>query len=104
LQRESVDVKELMREMTVLLRSEANCYSIAIRAELAEELPNVMADSVRLQQVFINRMLNGIDAMRGSKWGCRTDDHVVASQPGSTADFHQRDRRGSAERSGRRDL
>jgi signal transduction histidine kinase len=65
LQRESVDVNELIREMTVLLRSEANRYSISIRTELAAELPNVMADPVQLQQVFMNLMLNGIDAMKG---------------------------------------
>jgi PAS domain S-box-containing protein len=63
-QRELVDVNELIREMFVLLRSEANRYSISIRTELAEGLPKVMADRVQLQQVFMNLMLNGIDAMK----------------------------------------
>ncbi len=66
LQRELVDVNELIREMIVLLRSEANRYSISIRTELAEHLPTVMADRVQLQQVFMNLMLNGIDAMKGA--------------------------------------
>src|ERR1700737_5625737 len=48
----------------VLLRSEANRYSISIRIELAEDLPRVMANRVQLQQVFMNLMLNGIDAMK----------------------------------------
>jgi PAS domain S-box-containing protein len=65
LQRELVDVNEVIREMIVLLRSEANRYSISIRIELAEDLPMVMADRVQLQQVFMNLMLNGIDAMKG---------------------------------------
>src|SRR5712664_1354906 len=65
LQRELVDVNELIREMIVLLRSEANRYSISIRTELVEDLPKVMADRVQLQQVFMNLMLNGIDAMKG---------------------------------------
>jgi C4-dicarboxylate-specific signal transduction histidine kinase len=64
LQRQAVDVNELIREMIVLLRSEASRYSISIRAELAEHLPKVMADRVQLQQVFMNLMLNGIDAMK----------------------------------------
>jgi signal transduction histidine kinase len=64
LQRELVDVNELIREMIVLLRSEANRYSISIRTELAEGLPKVMADRVQLQQVFMNLMLNGIEAMK----------------------------------------
>jgi signal transduction histidine kinase len=50
--------------MIILLRSEANRYSISIRTELAEDLPKVMADRVQLQQVFMNLMLNGIDAMK----------------------------------------
>jgi PAS domain S-box-containing protein len=69
LQRELVDVNELVREMVVLLRSEANRYSISIRTELAEHLPNVMADRVQLQQVFMNLMLNGIDAMKETTGG-----------------------------------
>ncbi len=64
LQRELVDVSELVREMIVMLRSEANRYSISIRTELAEDLPKVMADRVQLQQVFMNLMLNGIEAMK----------------------------------------
>lgn len=64
LQREFVAVNDLIREMIVMLRSEANRYSISIRTELAEHLPTVMADRVQLQQVFMNLMLNGIDAMK----------------------------------------
>src|SRR6266436_991754 len=66
LQRELVAVNELIREMIVLLRSEANRYSISIRTDLAEDLPKVMADRVQLQQVFMNLMLNGIDAMKAT--------------------------------------
>jgi PAS domain S-box-containing protein len=64
MQHELVDVNELILEMIVLLRSEGNRYSIPIRTELAANLPKVMADRVQLQQVFMNLMLNGIDAMR----------------------------------------
>jgi PAS domain S-box-containing protein len=69
LQRELVDVNELIREMIVLLRSEASRYSISIRTELAEDLLRVMADRVQLQQVFMNLMLNGIDAMKETTGG-----------------------------------
>src|SRR5438270_14057545 len=50
--------------MTVLLHDEANRYSIPIRGELSPGLPKVMADRVQLQQVVMNLMLNGIEAMR----------------------------------------
>src|SRR5438094_3877935 len=60
---ELVDVNEVIREMIVLLRSEATRYSISVRTELAD-LPQVMGDRVQLQQVLMNLMTNGIDAMK----------------------------------------
>jgi C4-dicarboxylate-specific signal transduction histidine kinase len=62
-QRELVDVNEVIREMIVLLHGEATRYSVSIRTELAD-LPQVMADRVQLQQVLMNLMINGIDAMK----------------------------------------
>jgi signal transduction histidine kinase len=64
LQRELVDVNELISEMIVLLRSEASRYSISIHGDLFSDLPKVTADRVQLQQVFMNLMLNSIDAMK----------------------------------------
>ena len=63
-QRESVDVNEVIREMIVLLRSEVTRYNVSIWTELAADIPQVMADRVQLQQVLMNLMLNGIDAMK----------------------------------------
>jgi C4-dicarboxylate-specific signal transduction histidine kinase len=62
-QQESMDVNEVIREMIVLLGSEAARYSISVRTELAH-LPQVMGDRVQLQQVMMNLMINGIDAMK----------------------------------------
>lgn len=64
-QREWIDVNEVIREMIALLRNEASQYSISIRTQTAENLPRVIADRVQLQQVFMNLMLNGIEAMKG---------------------------------------
>jgi PAS domain S-box-containing protein len=64
-QRELLDVNEVIQEMIVLLRNEASRYSISIRSELANDLPKAMADRVQLQQVLMNLMLNGIEAMKG---------------------------------------
>ena len=63
-QRELVDVNEVIREMIVLLWSEATRYNILVRTELAADLPPVIGDRVQLQQVFMNLMLNSIDAMK----------------------------------------
>ncbi|MGB0124145.1 MAG: MEDS domain-containing protein [Silvibacterium sp.] len=64
LQHELVDVNELIREMIVLLRSEAGRCSISIRGEFGNDLPKIMADRVQLQQVLMNLMLNGMEAMK----------------------------------------
>jgi PAS domain S-box-containing protein len=63
---EPVDLNELIREMVVLLGNEAMQYSISIRTELAADLPMVMGDRVQLQQVLMNLMINGIDAMKNA--------------------------------------
>jgi C4-dicarboxylate-specific signal transduction histidine kinase len=64
LQQELVDVNEIIEEMIVLLRSEATRYSMSVRTELAADLPPVTGDRVQLQQVMMNLMVNGIDAMK----------------------------------------
>ena len=61
--RESVDVDEIIGEMILLLRSEANEYAASIATDLAADLPKITADRVQLQQVLMNLMLNGIEAM-----------------------------------------
>src|SRR5271165_3701148 len=48
----------------VLLGDTADRHSISIRAELDRGLPRTTADRVQLQQVLMNLMLNGIEAMR----------------------------------------
>jgi PAS domain S-box-containing protein len=63
-QPELVDVNEVIREMTILLRNEASRYSISVRTELETDFPLVMGDRVQLQQVMMNLMINGIDAMK----------------------------------------
>jgi signal transduction histidine kinase len=61
--REPVDVNEIIRETVALLRSEASRHSVPIRTDLAPDLPWVAGDRVQLQQVLVNVMLNGIEAM-----------------------------------------
>jgi PAS domain S-box-containing protein len=63
LRRELVDVNDVIRDTLALLRSEASRHSVSIRAELAPDVPTVSGDRVQLQQVLVNLMLNGIEAM-----------------------------------------
>ena len=80
LQRELLDVNELVREMIVLLRNEAIRYPISIRTELAQNVPMVSADRVQLQQVLMNLMLNGYRCHVGYEQRRRADDQVRMSR------------------------
>jgi PAS domain S-box-containing protein len=63
-ERELVDVNGVIREMIALLRGEAMRYSISFRTELEPDLSQIMGDRVQLQQVLMNLIMNGIDAMK----------------------------------------
>jgi len=64
---ELVDLNEVIREMTVLLNDTAHRNSVSIRTELDSELSLITADRVQLQQVLMNLILNGIEAMNDAK-------------------------------------
>jgi PAS domain S-box-containing protein len=65
-QRELVDVNGIIHEILMLLKGEATRSPITMRTDLSAELPRIMVDRVQLQQVFMNLMINGIEAMDGS--------------------------------------
>jgi C4-dicarboxylate-specific signal transduction histidine kinase len=77
-QRESVDLNDVIREMVIILRSEATRNFVSVQTDLATNLPVVMGDRVQLQQVLMNLMINGIDAMRDVDG---TRELVIKSQP-----------------------
>jgi len=58
-----VSVNDVIGEMLLLLRSEADRHSVVMRTQLAADLPSVSADRVLLQQVLMNLMQNGREAM-----------------------------------------
>lgn len=62
--RELVEVNQIIDEILALLKGQATEHSVTMRSELAVGLPKVMADRVQLQQVFMNLMLNAIEAMQ----------------------------------------
>jgi C4-dicarboxylate-specific signal transduction histidine kinase len=64
-ERELVEVNEVIQEMIVILQGETARHNIAVTTDLGEELPRVMGDRVQLQQVMMNLIMNGIDAMKG---------------------------------------
>jgi PAS domain S-box-containing protein len=68
--RELIEMNEIVHEMVVLLRGEANRYAVSMRTVLAEDLSRITADRVQLQQVFMNLMLNAIEAMKETGGVC----------------------------------
>ncbi|WP_051334671.1 PAS domain S-box protein [Bradyrhizobium sp. Ai1a-2] len=62
--RGSVDVTELIQDTVAVVHGEVLRNGILLRTELARELPPVVGDRVQVQQVLLNLMMNGIDAMK----------------------------------------
>jgi PAS domain S-box-containing protein len=66
LDRQLIDLNEIIREMTVMLGDTANRSSISIRTKLDRGNPATAGDRIQLQQVLMNLMLNGIEAMKNN--------------------------------------
>ena len=61
--REPLILNEIIDEMIGMVRAEAVRHGVSIHADLADGLSAVCADRVQIQQVLMNLMLNGIEAM-----------------------------------------
>ena len=61
--KEWIDINEALEELMVFVRDEAIRRGVAIRAELSAGLPKTKADRIQLQQVVLNLIMNGMDAM-----------------------------------------
>lgn len=59
------DINEAIRELMGFVRDEAVRRGVQMHVELAPDLPQVYADRVQLQQVTLNLLMNGFDAMAG---------------------------------------
>jgi C4-dicarboxylate-specific signal transduction histidine kinase len=62
-ERVALDVNQIIREVTVLLRGELTRSRVFLRTDLGPDLPRVNGDRVQLQQVLINLVMNGVEAM-----------------------------------------
>jgi PAS domain S-box-containing protein len=62
--RELVAINGVIQEMARMLGTEARRHGVSIDTDLKDALPMTMADRVQLQQVLMNLMLNGIEAIK----------------------------------------
>jgi PAS domain S-box-containing protein len=63
-QKEPLDVNSIICEVAELVQRELATRHVGWRLELAAELPIVLCDRVQLQQVIINLIMNGVEAMQ----------------------------------------
>ena len=82
-QRARLDVNDVIRDVLPLVRTEVRNHDVSLRLDLAPALRPVLGDRVQLQQVLINLVMNGIEAMGSVDDRPRT--LVIRSRP------HERD-------------
>jgi PAS domain S-box-containing protein len=58
-----LNVNDVIQEVIALVQRKLSSHSVSLRKELAPILPMVLGDRVQLQQVIINLVMNGIEAM-----------------------------------------
>jgi C4-dicarboxylate-specific signal transduction histidine kinase len=78
----SLDINEVIREAVLLVRREVSNQGASMRMELAPALPAVLGDRIQLQQVVVNLVMNGVDAM--TTITDRPREILIQSQPHET--------------------
>jgi two-component system, LuxR family, sensor kinase FixL len=66
-----LDINEVIQETMALAQNEARQRRVSLRTDFAANLPSVLGDRVQLQQVILNLMMNGIEAMSSVSDGSR---------------------------------
>src|SRR5437660_10233203 len=78
-QRAPLDVNDVIRDVLPLVRSEMLSHRVSLQVDLAPVFLPVLGDRVQLQQVLINLVMNGMEAMAGIEDRPRT--LVIRSRP-----------------------
>jgi PAS domain S-box-containing protein len=78
-QKARLEVNDVIRDVVRLIGIEMRSHEVSLRIDLAPALPPVFADRVQLQQVLINLVMNGIEAMASVDG--RSRELVIRSQP-----------------------
>jgi PAS domain S-box-containing protein len=77
-----LDVNDVVREAVALVQRDFISYRVSLRMELAPALPIILGDRVQLQQVIINLLMNGLEAMQSVT--DRPRELVIGSHPNKT--------------------
>jgi len=82
----SLDINEAIQEAVALARAELTKSEVVLRVELSPELPLVLGDRIQLQQVILNLMINGREAIASVTDGSR--ELLVTSQKSTGSGGH----------------
>src|SRR5215207_6763076 len=85
-EKQPLEINEVIREVIGLAEGETQRARARIRTELAPDLPRVTGDAVQLQQVVLNLLLNGLDAMQ--RVVDRPRELVIRTQQEGTDGIH----------------
>ena len=85
-EKERLDMNDVIREVVALAQSEIRRNGVALRAQLEGNIPPVLGDRVQLQQVVLNLIMNGIEAM--SAVGDRPRELIISTQSGEIDQVH----------------
>jgi C4-dicarboxylate-specific signal transduction histidine kinase len=75
----SLDINDVIREAILLVQREVSSHGVSLKTELAAALPAVLGDRIQLQQVVVNLVINGVDAM--ATITDRPREILIESQP-----------------------
>lgn len=86
-----VDVKDLIAQQVALITPQATARHVTVRTQFADSLPTVHADRIRLEQVLLNLLVNGMEAMQDSgelsvqavRAGDGSEVRIEVTDPGS---------------------
>ena len=78
-----LDINDVAQEAVALARDELLKRNVALRVELAEDLPAVRGDRIQLQQVILNLIINGTEAMASVADGSR-ELYLISQKSGTS--------------------
>jgi C4-dicarboxylate-specific signal transduction histidine kinase len=82
IEKAALDINDVVREVITLVQRESFSHRVSVRMVLAPALPMIMGDRVQLQQVIINLVMNGVEAMQSVT--DRPRDLVIRSRQDET--------------------
>ena len=83
----AIDVGRLLDDVAVLLRSDAAARQVHVEFDVVGHLPPILGDRVQLQQVLLNLVLNGMDAVDGLADGFRSVRVTAREEPGQAVEI-----------------